>query len=93
MVKLPEKFLKWNYYPRRRLAEQMLKGEIGDPSKFFLEFTRHNPVLCTAAVNSDGSIEVNGKVVGVGYVLKREILSEALKEFRDHMKASDEVYE
>jgi len=93
LVKLPEKFLKWNYYPRRRLAEQMLKGEIGDPSKFFLEFTRHNPVLCTAAVNSDGSIEVNGKVIGLGYVLKREILSEALKEFREHMKASDEVYE
>ena len=93
MVKLPEKFLRWNYYPRRRLVQQMLEGKTGDPNKFFLEFTRHNPVLCTAATRPEGGIEVNGKVVGVGYVLKRQVISEALKEFREHMKTSDEVYE
>lgn len=92
MVRLPNKFLEWNYYPRRRLVEKMLSGEQTRPEKFFLEFTRHNPALITAAV-IDGRLVVNGKIVGCGYVLKREFLGEAIRVFRQHIRESDEEYE
>jgi len=92
MTKLPKEFLKWNYYSRRKLLEELLEGEISAGPKLFLEFTRHTPILCTAAVNNQGEIEVNGKVVGVGYVLKREYLNDAIREFKKHVSASDEVY-
>jgi len=93
MVRLSDMFLEWNYYPRRRLIEEMLVGGKGSPEKLFLEFTRHNPVLCTAAVGEDGTIEVNGKVVGCGYVVKREVMSEVIKVFGEHLKTTDELYE
>ena len=92
MVRLPERFLEWNYYPRRRLLETLLRGDRVDTAKLLLEFMRHNPVLCTAAATERG-VEVNGKVVGVGYVLRRERLGEAIKAFREHLRTSDEAFE
>ncbi len=56
-----------------------------------LEFMRHTPVLVTAA-EVNGRIEVNGKVVGCGYVASRDYLSEKIKVFRDHIQQSDEEY-
>ncbi len=93
MVVLPRRFLEWNYYPRRRLIEEMLTGEARvSPEKLALEFTRHNPVLVTAAP-LDGGIRVNGKVVGCGYVVKPGYIGETVKAFEEHIAASDEAYE
>ncbi|RLE73367.1 MAG: hypothetical protein DRJ37_00375 [Thermoprotei archaeon] len=93
MAILPEEFLNWNYYARRRLLEKVLKSEIRGGPEFFLEFTRHNPVLCTAAVDEHGVVEVNGKVVGVGYVVKEEYLKEHTRIFEKHLKETGERYE
>ncbi len=92
MARLPEKFLEWNYYSRRRLIKQVLEGKIKDTARFFLEFTRHNPVLCTAAQREDGLIEVNGKVVGIGYVVKEKYLGEKIRVFKEHIALSDAQY-
>jgi len=92
MVKLPRKFLNWNYFPRRKLIQNILENKIENPAKFFLEFTRHNPTLCTAA-EVNGKIIVNGKIVGIGYVPLKERIPECLRIFREHIKISDEKYE
>ena len=92
MVGLPEEFLRWNYYPRRRLVESMLKGKIDESPSFYLEFTRHNPTLCTAAMRENNSIDVNGKIVGIGYVVKQEYLKEVINILDSHIKKSDERY-
>lgn len=92
MVKLPREFLEWNYFARRRLIARVLEGGLEDPRQLFLEFTRHNPVLCTAAPG-DAGVEVNGKVVGIGYVLKPSFLPEAIERFEEHLRATDEELE
>ncbi len=93
MVRLPDRFLEWNYYPRRRLIQEMLVGGARvSPERLALEFTRHNPVLVTAAPLG-GGIRVNGKVVGCGYVPRRERIAEAVRAFEEHIRASDEAYE
>ncbi len=55
--------------------KNLLIGGVGSPEKMFLEFLRHNPVLVTGAV-INGRIRVNKKVVGCGYVVKRDLLKE-----------------
>ena len=92
MVNLPEVFLKWNYYPRQRLVKNILEDEVEESPRFYLEFTRHNPALCTASVGENGKIKVNGKIVGVGYVVKKQYLKEKINILEDHMKKSDEKY-
>jgi len=91
MVKLPREFLEWNYFARRELLLKLSSGGFEDPKLLFIEFTRHNPVLCTAAVSDEGAVEVNGKVIGVGYVLKPEYIPEAAKRLEEHLKATDEA--
>ncbi|MGB9709643.1 MAG: hypothetical protein ACP5II_06300 [Infirmifilum sp.] len=91
MVQLPREFIEWNYFARRALVSQILEGASIDPYRLQLEFTRHNPVLCTAALQDNGTIEVNGKVIGVGYVLKKEFLAEASRKFEEHIKVADEA--
>jgi len=91
MVKLPREFLEWNYFARRELLLKLLSGGFEDPRLLFIEFTRHNPVLCTAAVGERGVVEVNGKVIGVGYVLKPEFVPEAARRLEEHLKATDEA--
>jgi hypothetical protein len=92
LARLPEEFLKWNYYGRRRLIMNILEGGFRESHRFFIEFMRHNPVLCTACRRDDGSIEVNGKVVGIGYVVKRRFLNEKSRVFKEHLNLSDEKY-
>lgn len=92
MVLLPQRFLEWNYYPRRRLVKNMLVGGAERPEKVFLEFTRHNPALITGAY-VDGRVVVNGKIVGCGYVLREEYLDEAIEAFQEHLERSDRMYE
>ncbi len=93
MVALPENFLQWNYYTRRTWAQDFVSGEATrDMNKYFLETTRHFPTLCTACVNPDGSLLVNGKVLGISYVLKRKYLNDAIKAFREHILSGDELF-
>ena len=92
MTRLPNEFLRWNYFPRRKLLRDVLENKISMDNRFLIEFMKHTPVLCTAMVRDDGEIEVNGKVIGIGYVLKKKFLMEAIKDFEDHMRRSDEVY-
>jgi len=92
-VRLPDKFLEWNFYGRRRLIERLLREGRINADRLLLEFMRHTPVLCTAAPRNYGTVELNGKVVGVGYVLKREKMGGAIKALREHLKATDEEYE
>ncbi|MEZ0345320.1 MAG: hypothetical protein ABWK01_02055 [Infirmifilum sp.] len=90
MVRLPQEFISWNYKARRSLIKNLRSGGHFDPYRLQLEFTRHNPVLCTAAPREDGTMEVNGKVIGIGYVLKKEYLSEAVARLEDHVRTTDE---
>lgn len=93
VVELPEQFLSWNYHPRRENARQLLKGKHEhDMNKFFLEGTRHNPALCTAYQRDDGSIYVNAKIVGAGYVLKKRKLSAAVEAFKEHLEKGDTLF-
>jgi hypothetical protein len=90
VIELPQRFLQWNYFPRRVLAKKLIEGKHEkDTTKFFLESTRHTPALCTAFQKSDGTIQVNAKIVGVGYVPKEEFLKEAIEEFQGHLKQFD----
>jgi hypothetical protein len=93
VVELPEQFLKWNYYPRRSSAKQFLEGKHEqNMDKFFLDSTRHNPALCTAMSRPDGSIFINAKIVGVGYVLKAARLLAATEAFKQHLENGDELF-
>ncbi|MEM0094265.1 MAG: hypothetical protein QW753_07865 [Thermofilum sp.] len=49
-------------------------------------------MLCTAACLPGGGVEVNGKVVGVDYALKREFIGEAIGRLEEHLKLSDEAF-
>jgi hypothetical protein len=92
-VELPAQFLKWNYYPRRDSAKQFLEGKHEqNMDKFFLDSTRHNPALCTAMSRPDGSIFVNAKIVGVGYVLKEARLPAATEAFKQHLEEGDKRF-
>jgi len=89
---LPRQFLEWNYFPRRKAIEESLEGrDRQDMNRFFLDSTRHNPAFCTANRRPDGSIYVNAKIVGMGYVLKREYLSAAIEALELHMRSGDEM--
>jgi len=92
MARLPREFIQWNYFARRELLRRILEGQIQDPSRIPMEFTRHNPTLCTAAPSPDGSIEVNGKVIGVGYVPRRVFLGETIRLLEEHLRVTDEAY-
>ena len=93
VVELPMHFLKWNYYSRRDGAKRFLEGKHEqDMNRFFLDSTKHNPALCTAYKRDDGSIFVNAKIVGVGYVLKEERLQAATEAFKQHLENGDKLF-
>jgi len=93
IVELPIQFLRWNYFPRRDSAKSFLEGKHEkDMNKFFLDSTRHNPALCTAYQRDDGSIFINAKIVGVGYVLKKERLRGAIAAFKQHLENGDRLF-
>ncbi|MFQ5910441.1 MAG: hypothetical protein ACE5IJ_06945 [Thermoplasmata archaeon] len=89
MVELPENFLTWNYYPRRRTFLRILNGEKVDMNKFFLDSTRHNPALATASLAHDGTLDVNAKIVGAGYVVKERFLNDAVERLSLHIEKGD----
>lgn len=92
VVQLPISFLRWNYFSRREMIEALLEGKYeGDINFFFLESTRHNPALCTAFVKPDGTIYVNAKIVGAGYVLKEAFLQEAIEALSHHVESGEEL--
>ncbi|MFQ6128429.1 MAG: hypothetical protein ACE5QW_05960 [Thermoplasmata archaeon] len=93
MVELPEKFLMWNYYPRRRTFLRILRGEKTDMNEFFLDSTRHNPALATASLSSNGTVDVNAKIVGAGYVVKEQLLKDAIEELLTHIEKGDGEFE
>jgi hypothetical protein len=93
MTMLPEKFIQWNYFPRvKSLKEMIQQGPMRDMSRFFLESTRHNPALCTAFEREDGSVSVNAKIVGIGYVVKDKYLNDATNALAEHIKYGDELF-
>jgi hypothetical protein len=93
MTLLPERFIQWNYFLRvKSLKEMIQQGAMRDMSRFFLESTRHNPALCTAFKKEDGSVSVNAKIVGIGYVVKDKYLKDATKAFAEHIKYGDELF-
>ncbi|QOJ79135.1 hypothetical protein IG193_01330 [Infirmifilum lucidum] len=91
MARLPDVFLEWNYYARRALLQQFIDGVKVDPERFFLEFTRHNPALVTAAC-INGEIVLNAKIVGCGYVPREEYAMDVVRRLEEHLKLSDEEY-
>lgn len=93
VVELPLQFLRWNYFSRRESIRSFIEGKHEkDMNRFFLESTRHNPALCTAFAKPNGTIYVNAKIVGVGYVLKEKFLPEATKALSQHIKFGDEFF-
>src|SRR3989304_6405385 len=93
VVELPMQFLKWNYYSRQDGAKRFREGKHEqDMNRFFLDSTKHNPALCTAYKRDDGSIFVNAKIVGVGYVLKEERLQAATDAFKPHLENGDKLF-
>jgi hypothetical protein len=93
VVSLPDKFLKWNYYPRARFALDLIRGiETADPNRYLLDTTRHNPCFCTVGLGKDGSVSINAKIVGVGYVLKEEFLGDAIRAYREHISFGKELF-
>jgi len=93
VVELPQKFLSWNYFGRRKAAKAFVEGRHSrDMNLFFLESTRHNPALCTALQKPDGAVFINAKIVGVGYVLKEDYLPEATRAFHQHLESGDKLF-
>ncbi len=91
---LPEAFLRWNYFPRGKALKEMVQGSnIEDMNQFLLESVRHNPAMCAAFKKDDGSISVNAKIVGLGYVLRNELLNLGVKAFKEHAKYGDRLFE
>jgi hypothetical protein len=93
MVELPERFLKWNYYPRRKTFLELLNGEKLDMNEFFLDSTRHNPALATASSSPGGELSVNAKIVGAGYVVREESLRDSIEELSEHIRKGDRDFE
>ena len=90
---LPEKFIQWNYFPHvKSLKEMVQQKAVMDMNRFFLESTRHNPALCTAFRREDGSVSVNAKIVGIGYVVEEKYINDATKAFSEHVKYGDELF-
>lgn len=93
MVALPESFLRWDYFPRRKaLLNLVNRHSIVDMYRFFLESTRHNPALCTAFEEEDGQIFVNAKIVGVGYVTRKKYMDAAIRAFDKHLEHGDKLF-
>jgi hypothetical protein len=94
VVVLPESFLRWNYYPRRKALLDLVDGRpMVDVDRFFLESTRHNPALCTAFREDNGEIFVNAKIVGVGYVARERYVDAAIRVFGEHIRYGDELFD
>ena len=90
MVELPERFLLWNYAGRRNHIKETLEKEMSF-SDAMIGFLSHTPTLCTAYKKDDGTIFANGKVIGAGYVLKKEHIPDAVSAFKKYLKSPSEI--
>jgi hypothetical protein len=92
-VVLPEAFLQWNYFPRRKVLLELVDGHsVVDADRFLLESTRHNPALCTAFERENGGIFVNAKIVGIGYVAREKYIGAAIEAFEEHVEYGDTLF-
>ncbi len=91
-VELPIQFLRWNYFSRLEAIKELSERELPeDMNLFLLDSTRHNPALCTACAKPDGSIYVNAKIVGMGYVLRKQFLRDATEDLSRHIEWGDKI--
>ncbi|MGC9014921.1 MAG: hypothetical protein ACP5KW_11150 [Thermoproteota archaeon] len=87
---LPEKFLDWAYFGRVRFLKSLLEGGNTSGMKFLIESTRHTPALATARIEN-GKLFLNAKVVGSGFVLKREFMEQAIIELKIHVESGRSI--
>ena len=87
MANLPDEFIKYSYMMRSRWIKSIFDGTFEmDKNKMMLDITRLLPTVCTAMKADDGSILINGKIMGVGFVLKPQYLRETADVFKNFMK-------
>ena len=86
MAILPDAFINYCYMWRSKWVKSIFDGTFEmDRNKMMLDITRLLPTVCTAMKAEDGSVLINGKVMGVGFVLKPDYLKEATAAFREFM--------
>ncbi|MBI5375415.1 MAG: hypothetical protein HZA77_08265 [Candidatus Schekmanbacteria bacterium] len=87
MTLMPDAFLNYAYFWRKKWAEEMinLQGP-PNPHKMLVDTTRILPALCTATKGPDGSLLTNAKIIGAGFVPKKDYMIEVTKIFKDHIK-------
>ncbi|RMF95598.1 MAG: hypothetical protein D6734_05230 [Candidatus Schekmanbacteria bacterium] len=87
MTMLPDVFLNYAYYWRRKWAIEMseLQGP-PNPHKMLVDTTRILPSICTSIKKEDGTIITNAKVIGAGFVPKEEHMIKITKIFKEHIK-------
>ncbi|MEM2379248.1 MAG: hypothetical protein QXO74_02940 [Candidatus Methanomethylicia archaeon] len=81
---LPKEFINWGYFDRVKVLKKQLIEGVSGGTDFLINMMRHTPILATASI-IDEKIFVNAKVVGAGFVLKPEFLSEAIEKLREHL--------
>jgi hypothetical protein len=93
LVALPESFLRWNYFPRRKALLGLVNCRaIADADRFFLESMRHNPALCTAFEMENGEVFINAKIVGAGYVAREDYMDAAIEALEKHVEYGDTLF-
>lgn len=75
------RFLEWAYKTRGEAVKSLATGKMLSKEQMFLSFMSHNPVFI-----SNGVRGLNGAVKGIGFIPKEEYLSQALKEYKEHIK-------
>lgn len=86
MTMMPDAFLNYAYFWRRKWAIEMteLQGP-PNPHKMLVDTTRILPSICTSVRQDDGSIITNAKVIGAGFVPQKDHMIKVTKIFKDHI--------
>lgn len=86
MALLPDEFINYCYMWRSKWVRSIFDGSFEmDRNKMMLDITRLLPTVCTAMKADDGSVLINGKIMGVGFLLKPAYIGKAATEFREFM--------
>jgi len=86
MTRLPDEFLNYAYFWRKKWASGMESmGKDVDRGRFLVDVTRLLPAVSIARQNDDGSITTNSKIIGCGFVLKPEFLKETTRVLKEHI--------
>jgi len=84
MSKLPEEFINYCYRWRSNWVKSLFDGTFEmDRNKMMLDITRLLPTVCIAQKDAAGSIVTNGKIMGVGFLLKPKYMREAADAFSE----------